>query len=165
MSPFAQSRNDTLGWRTHLARNGIISKRWVRPAGSRAETGHAGARSAALEAVVVTQHHGKAVRQSVAAISAWRFDRGEHLEIQIDDGLKGFRCRRFPQRLWQGIEPRGAIGLDVDQFPRGIAPTLDAASAVNRPVRADHDGWRWSRMFRPPPRLSLGVAGVGSGYV
>jgi hypothetical protein len=53
----------------------------------------AGARSAALEADGLTQHHGKAVRQSVPTVASWRFDHSERIKIQIDNRLKRFRGR------------------------------------------------------------------------
>lgn len=95
MSPDAQSRNDTPDRRAHLARNGITALRWARSAGSRAETGLPARDSAALEADGHTQHHRKAVRQSVAAIPARRLDRGQVVEVQIDDHLQRFRSRCF----------------------------------------------------------------------
>jgi len=96
--------------------------------------------------------------KSVAAVTAWRLDRGERVEVQIDDRLKRFRGRGFAQRFRQGIEPFGVIGLDVDHLAHGVAPTLSAATPIKGPTRANHDGWRWSLMFRPPPRLTFGIA-------
>jgi hypothetical protein len=45
----------------------------------------------------LTQHHGKAVRplNSVSAVTAWRFDCNQLVEIQVDNGLKSFRGRGF----------------------------------------------------------------------
>jgi hypothetical protein len=97
---------------------------------------------------------------SVAPIPAWRLDRGQFVEVEfeVDNRLKRFRSRGFAQRVWQSVETRGAIGLDVDQFAHGVAPTSNVAATINRPARADHDRWRWSLMFRPPPGLPLSVA-------
>jgi hypothetical protein len=86
-------------------------KRWVRAAGSRAEAGSAGARSAALEAVVLAQHHRRAVRRSVAAIPAWRFDRRDRLQVEIDDRLQCFGGGCAMERLRQCFEPCGVVGL------------------------------------------------------
>ena len=53
----------------------------------------AGARSAALEAVALAQHHEAAVRpadpsqSSVAAVTLGRLDRGERFEVELNDGL------------------------------------------------------------------------------
>ena len=139
----------TLGAKRHH------SHRWVRAAGSRAETGAAGARSAALEAVALTQHHEKPCDpplQSVAAVAAWRFDCGERVEVQIDDRLQRFRGRGFAQAFGQGLEPSGASGLDVEQFAHRIAPTLRAATAINWP------GARGSRRMAP---ASDGAPAIG----
>ena len=47
----------------HFERNGIKALRWARATGSRAEAGYAGARSAALEAGAIAQHHQGAERR------------------------------------------------------------------------------------------------------
>ena len=109
ISPGAQNRNDTPR-RTHLARDGTPALRWVRAVGS---TGAAGTRSAAPEAVVLTQHHRKAVRQSVAAIPARRFGRGQFVEAQTDDRLKRLLRRHGLQGLGQCLE-RGGTGPKFD---------------------------------------------------
>ncbi|ERR1019366_296472 len=86
----------------HPVRNGITAIRWVRARGSRAEAGFAGARSAALEAVALTQHHevagrpAKSLGMSVATIPARRLVRGQRVEVQIDDRLKRLRGRGSP---------------------------------------------------------------------
>jgi hypothetical protein len=52
-----------LGYGRHFERNGIKTLRWARATGSRAEAGSAGARSAALEAGAIAQHHHGAERR------------------------------------------------------------------------------------------------------
>ena len=93
MTPGAQSRNDTPWRRTGQAPHGIIATLWARATGSRAVAGAAGARSAALEAVVLAQQNELAVRpaepfaSSVAAITTRRLNRGERVEVKINDDL------------------------------------------------------------------------------
>src|ERR1019366_1832893 len=111
--------------------------------------------------VVFSQQHWHAVRpaeQSVAAVTTRRFNRGQNVEAQIDNRLKSLRRRCSSQRLWQGVEPCGATRLDVDQFARGIAPTLDAAPAINRPTRANDDRCLLFLVARAIAPLPLGIA-------
>jgi hypothetical protein len=167
-SPFEKTlllpvRNVTPDRRTHLARNGITALRWVRAAGSRAATG-----SPARAARPFRPSRSPSIMRwpcaqpshsvSVAAVTARRLDRGERVEVQIDDCLKRLRGGRSPKRLRQGIEPCQTTDLDVGQFTHGIAPTLDAAPAVHRSACADHDRRLIFLVARAPPRLPFGIA-------
>ena len=103
-------------------------------------------RSAALEAVVLAQHHHAAVRigrtigfSSVAAVATRRLDRGQCVEINIDDGLKRLGGRGASKRVGQGFKPGGIGGLKFDQFSDGIVPTPGPRAAVDWLARADHD--------------------------
>jgi len=72
MSPRAQSRDDTPRRRTHLLRNGMSAKRLGEGEGVKGRSRLAGARSAALEALVLTQHNASAVRPSGLGVSRGR---------------------------------------------------------------------------------------------
>ena len=118
MTPSAQSRHDTpLGGGHGKRHTASLPNAWVRATGSRAAAGFAGARSAALEAVALTQHDAAAVRpaepiqSSVAAVTTGRLDRGECVEIEIDDGQQGVSSRRTLKRVGQRFEPGGVDGL------------------------------------------------------
>jgi hypothetical protein len=60
---------------------------------------------------------------SVAAVAARRLDRGQRVEINIDDDLKRLGGRGASKRVGQGFEPGGIGGLKFDQFSDGIVPT------------------------------------------
>jgi hypothetical protein len=137
---------------------------WVRVTGSRAAAGFAGARSAGLEAVTLTQHHAAAVRpagpiqSSVAAVTTGRLDRGECVEIEIDDGQQGIGRRRTLKRLGQRFEPGGVDHLQRKQLGDGIVPTPRAAAAVGSSMHAGHRSWLLHSVAQTIASLALGVA-------
>jgi hypothetical protein len=136
----------------------------VRATGSRAAAGFAGARSAALEAVALTQHHAAAVRpaepiqSSVAAVTTGRLDRGERVEVEIDDGQQGVSSRRTLKRVGQRFELGGVDGLQRKQLGGGIVPTPRAAAAVGSPMRAGHRSWLLHLVAQTIASLALGIA-------
>ena len=73
---------------------------------------------------------------SVATIPTWWLDRGQFVRDPDRRAPVGALPLSWSlaQRFRQSVQPRGAIGLDVDQFAHGVAPTLNAATAIN--------GWR-----------------------
>jgi hypothetical protein len=76
---------------------------------------------------------------SVAAVAARRLDRGQRVEINLDDGLKRLGCRGASKCVGQGFELGGIGGLKFDQFSDGIVPTSRPGPAVDWLARADHD--------------------------
>ena len=76
---------------------------------------------------------------SIPAVAAGRLDRGKHVEVEIDNGLKRLGGRRALKRIRQGFEPGGIGGLKFDQFSDGIVPAARAGTTINRPPRSDHD--------------------------
>ena len=84
-----------------------------------------------IEAVVLAQKTERAVRRSVATIPAWRFDRRQFTEVEIDDGLKRLRRRGASQALGQCIEPRRIGLLKIEQFGDRVVPS-PRPGATNR---------------------------------
>ena len=48
---------------------------------------------------------------SIASVAARRHDFGEHLEIEVDDGLEGLGGRAAPEAVGQGVVPGSVLGL------------------------------------------------------
>jgi len=77
---------------------------------------------------------------SVTAIAAWGDDRGEVVEIEVDDGLKRLRRSTVAKAVGQGVGPGGILGLQGEQFGDGVTPALSSAASVDWPAEADQ-GW------------------------
>ena len=79
-------------------------------------------------------------RGSVAVITACSFDRGQVVELQIDNRLQGGRGRRVAQRVRQGLEPSCISSPKDKQFIDRVVPPLRPGPAVNGAGRAP---FRW----------------------
>ncbi|HEY3797162.1 MAG TPA: hypothetical protein VGL58_02330, partial [Caulobacteraceae bacterium] len=74
---------------------------------------------------------------SITAIAAWGDDRGEVVEIEVDDGLKRLRRSTVAKAVGQGVGPGGILGLQGEQFGDGVTPALSSAASVRRLAIAD----------------------------
>ncbi len=104
------------------------------------------------------------VRRSVTAISTWRLNRSDGLQIKIDHLLKRLRGGTFAQAFRQRLEPGSAFGLDREQLGRRVVPALRAASPRRR-LGTFGGEWRPKRQhFGALARLALGVAQRGGTF-
>ena len=95
---------------------------------------------------------------SVASISAWRFDVGEGVEIEVDDGLQGFGGGGVVQAFGQGVGPGGVVGLQREQFGDRVVPALGPGAAVGWPAVADRGTCVLGLLTGAVARLSFGAA-------
>src|ERR1019366_1127267 len=93
-------------------------------------------------------------RRSVTAVSAGRLNRGDGVQIEIDHVLKCCRGGTVAQAFGQGLEPRGAFGLDRGHLGQRFVPALRSASPRRR--RGAFDGERWLK--RQPSGAMTGLA-------
>ncbi len=62
--------------------------------------------------------------RSVAAITAWRLNAGERLQVEINDDLQSLRRGGVAQRVRQGLKPSGIASLQGKQLGHGVVPAL-----------------------------------------
>src|SRR6478736_5888670 len=65
---------------------------------------------------------------SIASVATRWLDRGEQIQIEIDDGLQRLRGGGIAQAIRQGVAPGGIFGLQSKQFGHSIGPALWAGS-------------------------------------
>src|SRR6266481_9126296 len=91
---------------------------------------------------------------SIAAEAAWRLDRSELVEIQINNGLKRFAGGAVAGGFGERLEPGEVFGLQGDEFGDGVMPALRPAAAIGRPTVAHN---RRSGVAGSVERLALGA--------
>jgi hypothetical protein len=88
----------------------------------------------------------------IAPEAAWRLDRRDLVEIEIEDGLQGVAGGAITGGFGQRLEPVAVFGLQRDQFGDGVVPALRPAAAIRRPTVSDY---RLPGVARPIARLAL----------
>ena len=78
--------------------------------------------------------------RSIATVAAWRFDRGEGVEIEIDNGLQGRGSVSVgvAEAIGQGVALGGEFGVQGEQAGDGVAPALGSGATVGWPAVPDH---------------------------
>jgi len=95
---------------------------------------------------------------SVTAITTGRDDRGEVVEVEIDDGLKRLGGGAVAQAFGQGFGPGDIFSLQGEQSGDGVTPTLGAAAPVGGLSIANHGRRLLGELAGTIASLALGIA-------
>src|SRR5580698_9543894 len=76
-------------------------------------------------------------RCSVTAEPAWRFDRLDLGEIEIDNHPQGLGRRAVTLIVRQSVKPGGVFRLQVGERGDCVTPALDPATAIDRTAEAN----------------------------
>ena len=95
---------------------------------------------------------------SIAAIAAWRHDRGKRVEVEFDDLAQSFGGGTVAEAVAQCLVPAGILGLQREQLGDGGPPALRSGAAIRRPAVSDHRGWLLSLVAGTVACLALSVA-------
>jgi hypothetical protein len=74
---------------------------------------------------------------SIASKPTRRFDVGEDIKIEFDDGLESLGGGAVAKTVGQGVVPGGVFGLQGEQFGDGVAPPLWSGASIRRSAVAD----------------------------
>ncbi len=95
---------------------------------------------------------------SIASVSAWRFDGGQFVEVDIGNGLESVGGRCALEGIRQRLGPGDVFGLECNQLGDGVMPSLWPGASVSRSPIANHRGGRLSFDAGAIPRLPFGAA-------
>ena len=108
--------------------------------------------------------HDVVARRSVTAVSQRRLHRGDGLQIEIDHLLKRVGGGTVAQAFGQCLEPRGAFGLDREQYGQRVVPALRPASPRCRLWGFGGERRSKRQHFGAMARLALGIAQRGGTF-
>ncbi len=95
---------------------------------------------------------------SIAAVAAWRFDCGQGIEVEVDDGFEGGGGVRVAQGIGQSLAPGSVFGLQGEQLGDGVAPALWSGAPVGRAPVAEHGRGLLGLAAGTTASLAFGIA-------
>jgi hypothetical protein len=95
---------------------------------------------------------------SVASVSAWRFNGGEFVEVDIGNYLQSVGGRGGLEAIGDRLGPGGVFSLERNQLGNGVMPPLWPGAPVSRSLVANHRGGCLSLDAGTIPCLPFGTA-------
>jgi hypothetical protein len=95
---------------------------------------------------------------SVASVSAWRFDGGEFVEVDVGNCLQSVGGSGALEGIGHRLGPGGVFSLERNQLGDSVMPSLWPGAPVSRSPVANHRGGCLSLDAGTIPCLPFGTA-------